>query len=117
MSFDSWLDEMINRAKTVEKQCVSKGVSPKVMEMLLDRSIEPYGLWKGSGAGHMSIPPEEMKAALEAVKRKYKLKELDNLLIPEEYMEKSTYQKCSTLLKDMGYTYDKDKKAFRKEVH
>ena len=62
MNFDSWLDEMINRAKTVEKQCGSKGVSSKVMEMLLDRSIEPYGLWKGSGAGHMSIPPEEMKA-------------------------------------------------------
>ena len=65
----------------------------------------------------MSIPPEEMKAALEAVKRKYKLKELDDLLIPEEYMEKPAYQKCSSLLKDMGYTYDKDKKAFRKGVH
>lgn len=117
MSVESWLEEMINRAKTVEKQCGSKGVSSKVMEMLLDRSIEPYGLWKGSGATHMSIPPEEIKAALEAVKRKYKLKELDDLLIPEEYMEKPTYQKCSTLLKDMGYIYDKDKKAFRKEVH
>ena len=47
MNFESWLDEIMNTAKTVEKQCGSKGVSPKVMEMLLDRSIEPYGLWKG----------------------------------------------------------------------
>ena len=117
MSFDSWLNEMISRIKVVEKQCGSNGINVKEMELILDRSIEPYGLWKGSGATHMSIPPEEMKAALEAVKRKYKLKELDDLLIPEEYMEKPTYQKCSTLLKDMGYTYDKDKKAFRKEVH
>ena len=31
MNFDSWLDEMISRAKTVEKQCGSKGVSQKVM--------------------------------------------------------------------------------------
>ena len=117
MVVDPWLDTMISRALVIKKECEARGLDMQTTQVIVDRSIEPYGLWKGSGAGHMSIPPEEMKAALEAVKRKYKLKELDDLLIPEEYMEKPTYQKCSTLLKDMGYTYDKNKKAFRKEVH
>ena len=116
MSFDSWLDEMINRAKTVEKQCGSKGVSPKAMELLLDRSIEPYGLWKGSGAGHMSIPPEEMKAALEAAKRKYGLDESKGSLILRHNLETSTFKDCAASLREFGYSYDKSIKGFRKEV-
>ena len=117
MSFDTWLDEMINRAKTVEKQCGAKGAGPKVMEMLLDRSIEPYGLWKGAETTHTSIPPEEMKAALEAAKRKYKLKDVDGFLVLEEYVDKARFQELAGVLKGMGYIYNKGEKAFMKGVH
>ena len=66
MSFDSWLEEMTARAKAVEKQCGSKGVNPKVMELLLDRSIEPYGLWKGNDTAKnaASVNSEEAKNAV-----------------------------------------------------
>ena len=114
MSFDTWLDEMISRAKTVEKQCGTKGASPKVMEMLLDRSIEPYGLWKGTETTHMSIPPEEMKAALEAVKKKYKLKEDEGELILIEYVDKARFSEIAGVLKNFGYAYNKGEKAFIK---
>ena len=118
MSFDSWLDEMINRAKTVEKQCGSKGVSPKAMELLLDRSIEPYGLWKGNDAAKTAVVanPEETRNALEAAKRKYKLKEAGADLKIDGHLEKDKFSECAAFLKGFGYSYDKEIKGFKKGV-
>lgn len=123
MSFDSWLEEMINRAKTVEKQCGSKGVNPKVMELLLDRSIEPYGLWKGNDTAKNAAPvnPEEAKNKLEAIKRKFRLIEDKGCLKintdKNGFPNNQEFQSCNSNLKELGFVYDKTIHGFRKEVH
>ena len=123
MSFDSWLEEMTARAKAVEKQCGSKGVNPKVMELLLDRSIEPYGLWKGNDIAKNAAPvnSEEAKNRLEAVKRKYKLIGDGEILkintAKDGFLNNQEFQSCNSNLKELGFVYDKTVHGFRKEVH
>jgi hypothetical protein len=118
MSFDSWLKEMTSRIKIVEKHCGSNGINVKEMELLLDRSIEPYGLWKGNDAAKTAVVanPEETRNALEAAKRKYKLKETGADLKIDGHLEKDKFSECAAFLKGFGYSYDKEIKGFKKGV-
>lgn len=113
---ETWLNEMISRVKIIEKECLAKGLGEKVMDLLIDRAVEPAGLWRGSEAKGRDIPPEEMKAALEAAKRKYDLDESKGSLILRHNLETSTFKDCAASLREFGYSYDKSIKGFRKQV-
>ena len=118
MSFEKWVEEMISRIKIVEQQSRLNGISEKEKELLLDRSVEPFGLWKGESI-EKTVPPvnsEEVRNAIEAAKKKYKLRDEDGVLRCEGYLEREKFEHCASFLKGYGYSYDKSIKGFKKII-
>ena len=119
MSFEKWVEEMISRIKIVEQQSRLNGISEKEKELLLDRSVEPFGLWKGdesTAKSVISVNPEELRNAIEAAKKKYKLRDEDGVLRCEGYLEREKFEHCASFLKGYGYSYDKAIKGFKKII-
>lgn len=118
MSVESWLNEMDNRTRYIEKECGARRVNPEVMKIMIDRCIEPYGLWRENNSQRSIAPvnPEETRNALEAAKRKYKLKEAGADLKIDGHLEKDKFSECAAFLKGFGYSYDKEIKGFKKGV-
>ena len=119
MSFEKWVEEMISRIKIVEQQSRLNGISEKEKELLLDRSVEPFGLWKGdesTAKSVISVNPEEVRNAIEAAKKKYKLRDEDGVLRCEGYLEREKFEHCASFLKGYGYSYDKAIKGLKKII-
>jgi hypothetical protein len=118
MNFESWLGEMISRIKTIEKECLAKGVGEKAMDSLVERGVEPYGLWKKDSLPNAQAPiSEEGKLnAIAAAKKKYGLNEVNDSLVIQKSLEPTKFKECASFLKGFGYSYDKGIKGFKKEV-
>jgi len=118
MNFDTWLGEMISRIKTIEKECLSKGIGEKGMDFLVERGVEPFGLWNGNtmSANQVPISDEGMMNAIAAAKRKYGLNEVSGALVLQKNLETAAFKECAFFLRGFGYSYDKGIKGFRKGV-
>lgn len=118
MKFNAWLNEMISRVKIIEKECLSKGIGEKGMDFLIERGVEPYGLWKKDSLPNAQAPiSEEGKLnAIAAAKKKYGLNEVNDSLVIQKSLEPTKFKECASFLKGFGYSYDKGIKGFKKEV-
>ena len=112
---ETWLNEMISRVKVIEKECVANQVNTRA-ELLIERGVEPYGLWNGStmSTAQPSIPEDAKANALEAAKKKYGLSESNGSLVLQKNLEPSMFKECATFLRGIGYSYDKSVKGFKK---
>lgn len=120
MAVKLWIDDMISRYLIVKKECEARGVDARTTEIMIDRVIEPYGLWKGSDNKEPPVDPQEAKNKLEAIKRKYKLFESGGFLkrnnAKDGFLSDKEFQECSNNLKPFGYIYDKTNHCFKKGV-
>lgn len=122
MSVESWLNEMDNRTRYIEKECEARRVNPEVVKIMIDRCIEPYGLWRENNSQRSIAPvnPEEAKNKLEAIKRKFRLIEDKGCLKintdKNGFLNNQEFQSCNSNLKELGFVYDKTIHGFRKEV-
>ena len=115
--FKEWIDEMITRVKIIEKECIANQVNARA-ELLIERGVEPYGLWNGGKMSAAQPPiPEDAKAnALEAAKKKYSLSESNGSLVLQKNLAKPTFKECANLLNELGYIYDQSVQGFKKGV-
>ena len=119
MNFDTWLGDMISRIKAIEKECLSKGIGEKGIDYLIERGVEPYGLWKKDSLSNAQAPiSEEGKLnAIAAAKKKYDLDESNGSLVLKHNLEATAFKECAASLREFGYTYDKSVKGFKKGGH
>jgi hypothetical protein len=108
MNLDSWLNEMINRVKTIEKECLKNGMSEGVMDLLIDRAITPSGLWDPERTitdDHSSITDIATEFGLTI--------DGEILKIQGERIPTEKFKELVKRLEAKGYEYNKGKALFR----
>ena len=118
--FDTWLETMISRMEAIDRKIKENGkLNGEATRLLMDRAIQPFGLWSpesnktGSNALRSVFASWEGKSSLTEIANEFGLSvDGDILRIPGNGVSKEQFSKAAKRLEALGYEYKKGKSAF-----
>ena len=107
--FEVWVNEMISRMETVDRKIKENGkLNGEATRLLMDRAIQPFGLWNpgkdntGNGKSTITEIAAEFGLVIDG----------DILRIPRSGVPKEQFSKAAKKLESLGYEYKKGKSVF-----
>ena len=109
--FEVWVNEMISRMETVDRKIKENGkLNGEATRLLMDRSIQPFGLWSPESETQAS---RNGKQTLTEIASEFGLTIDGTLLrIPKSGLTKEQFSKVAKKLESLGYDYKKGKSVF-----
>lgn len=109
--FESWVEEMISRMEIIDRKVKETGkLNGEATRLLMDRSIQPFGLWSPESETQAS---RNGKPTLTEIASEFGLTIDGTLLrIPRSGVSKEQFSKAAKRLEALGYEYKKGKSAF-----
>ncbi|MHB8372431.1 MAG: hypothetical protein ACYDAO_05310 [Thermoplasmataceae archaeon] len=107
--FSKWVDEMIGRMETVDEKIKASGkLNGEATRLLMDRAIQPFGLWT-SGKPEEK-PGQGTNQGLMAIVSKYDLQiDGEKIRIPSKVDD---FKNLCIAMEAKGYQYVKGKSLF-----
>ena len=107
--FDTWLETMISRMEAIDRKIKENGkLNGEATRLLMDRAIQPFGLWTpgkdniGNGKSTISEIAAEFGFAVDG----------NILRIPKNGVPKEQFSQAAKRLEALGYEYKKGKSVF-----
>ena len=107
--FDTWLETMISRMEAIDRKIKENGkLNGEATRLLMDRAIQPLGLWSpgkdniGNGKSTISEIAAELGFAIDG----------NILRIPKNGVAKEQFSQAAKRLEALGYEYKKGKSVF-----
>ena len=109
--FESWVEEMISRMEIIDRKVKETGkLNGEATRLLMDRSIQPFGLWSPESETQAS---RNGKPTLTEIASEFGLTIDGTLLrIPKSGLTKEQFSKVAKKLESLGYDYKKGKSVF-----
>ena len=109
--FEVWVDAMISRMEIIDRKVKETGkLNGEATRLLMDRSIQPFGLWSPESETQAS---RNGKPTLTEIASEFGLTIDGTLLrIPRSGVSKEQFSKAAKRLEALGYEYKKGKSAF-----
>ena len=109
LEFEDWIDEMISRMEIIDRKIRENGkLNGEATRLLMDRAIQPFGLWNpgkdntGNGKPTLTEIASEFGLSIDG----------DILRIPKSGVSKEQFSKAAKRLEALGYEYKKGKSVF-----
>ena len=107
--FEVWVDAMISRMEIIDRKVKETGkLNGEATRLLMDRAIQPFGLWNhgkdniGNGKSTISEIAAEFGFAIDG----------NILRIPKNGVLKEQFSQAAKRLEALGYEYKKGKAVF-----
>ncbi len=109
--FDTWLETMISRMEAIDRKIKENGkLNGEATRLLMDRSIQPFGLWSPESETQAS---RNGKPTLTEIASEFGLTIDGTLLrIPKSGLTKEQFSQVAKKLESLGYDYKKGKSVF-----
>lgn len=106
--FEAWVDAMISRMEIIDRKVKETGkLNGEATRLLMDRAIQPFGLWNPEQSGSKGKP------GLTEIAGEFGLTIDGNILrIPKSGFSKEEFSKAARRLESVGYEYKKGKSVF-----
>ncbi len=109
--FEMWVETMISRIEIIDRKIRESGkLSEESKRLLIDRGIQPFGLWTPESENKNG---STKKPTLTEIASEFGLTVDGNLLrIPESGLSMEQFTMAAKKLESIGYDYKKGKSVF-----
>ena len=109
--FEMWVETMISRIEIIDRKIRESGkLSEESKRLLIDRGIQPFGLWTPESENKNG---STKKPTLTEIASEFGLTVDGNLLrIPRSGLSKEQFTTVAKKLESIGYDYKKGKSVF-----
>ena len=106
--FELWVDAMITRMEIIDRKVKETGkLNGEATRLLMDRAIQPFGLWNPEQASSNGKP------TITEIAGEFGLSIDGNILrLPKSGVSKEQFSKLAKRLETVGYEYKKGKSVF-----